>query len=257
MYQLKTIWKLVVLVGCLLTASQAYAQQDTLKILFVGNSFTYFYNLPQMVAAMGTAEGVHILARQSTVGGSNLEQHWKGEKGTQTMEKLAMDDWDFVVMNNHSLSSIRNPESFMEYGKKFAEKIKEMGAHPVFMMTWAYKSNPMMQEEISRMYKNLAEESGTWYVPCGPMYAMARQLRPDLDLFFDDKHPSANGTYLLALAFYRFFTGKSVADIPDRLTTKDQYGEKLYLVFMEKGNSHFLQQLVDEFDYQLFPSSKK
>ncbi len=242
---LKIIAGLCLLLWC---QSPAYAQ-DTLRVLFVGNSFTYYHNLPQMVAAMAQTQKVPIVTRQSTVGGSSLEQHWKGEKGTVTMPMLETGKWDYVVLNNHSLSAIETPESFMEYGRKFAELIRKKGAKPVFMMTWAYKSNPLMQEKITAMYRQLAGETGADYVPAGPLFAATRQWRPDLELFFDDKHPSPNGTYLLALAFYKYLSGKTVMGIPERLTTKDMFGEKLYLVFMTPEDAKFLQQLVEEYDF--------
>ena len=208
-----------------------YSQRaDSIRVLFVGNSFTYFYNLPQVVSAMAKSQGVNIYTRQSTVGGSNLEQHWKGEKGTKTRDILKSGHWDYVVFNNHSLSSIDTPESFMEYGKKFADLVRQGGGKPVFMMTWAYKSNPLMQTKITEMHKQLAQEARADYVPAG--------------------HPSSNGTYLLGLAFYKYFSGKSTAKIPDRITCKDWQGEKLYLLFMPKEDANFLQQLVDEFTFE-------
>jgi hypothetical protein len=219
------------------------------RVLFVGNSFTYFFNLPQVVNAMAETQGVAIETRQSTVGGSNLEQHWKGEKGTQTRRLLEEGDWDYVVFNNHSRSAIDTPDSFMEYGRKFADLVREKGAEPVFMLTWAYDSNPLMQPRITALHEQLAAETRAGIVPCGPLFAAARQWRPDLDLFFDDKHPSANGTYLLGLAFYKYFTGRATAGIPKRITTEDRNGETLYLLFMSQENADFLQQLVDEFDF--------
>lgn len=242
MNQLKTAFLAIL---CLFLFAQMQAQEAK-KILFVGNSFTYFFNLPQVVASMGETQGVPLITRQSTVGGSNLEQHWKGEKGTKTRAILESQQWDYVVFNNHSLSSIDTPESFMEYGRKFAELVKEKGAQPVFMMTWAYDSNPLMQEEITRMHEKLAQETGAALVPCGLVFAEARKWRPELDLFFDDKHPSSNGTYLLGLTFYKFFSGKQVTGIPKRLTTTDKDGEKLYLIFMHAEDATFLQQLVDK-----------
>jgi hypothetical protein len=227
------------------------AQPDTTKILFVGNSFTYFFNLPQVVSSMALSQDTFLMIRQSTVGGSSLEEHWKGEKGTKTRALLETGDWDYVVFNNHSLSAINTPESFMTYSKKFVDLVREKGAEPIFMMTWAYESNPLMQSKITEMYQRLAAETKTNYVPAGPIFAEARKWRPDLPLFFDDKHPSSNGTYLLGLTFYKFFTGKSTADIPMRLTTKDMNGEKLYLLFMHQEDADFLQQLVDEYAIEL------
>jgi hypothetical protein len=239
---------LLLLVGAVVPVQ---AQEESPKrILFVGNSFTYFFNLPQVVGAMGNHQGVVLETRQSTVGGSNLEQHWKGEKGTTTMARLENEPWDYVVFNNHSLSAINTPESFLEYGRKFAALVQQKGAKPVFMMTWGYDSNPLMQPEITRMYNKLAEETGAAVVPCGPMFESARRWRPELSLFFDDKHPSSNGTYLLALAFYKYFSGKSVMDIPHRITTSDRNGEKLYLLFMLPEDAAFLKQLVEEFEFE-------
>ena len=67
-----------------------YSQEEkSVKVLIVGNSFTYFWNMPQLVDAMAKDQGVPLLVRQSTVGGSNLKQHWNEEKGTRTQKLLS------------------------------------------------------------------------------------------------------------------------------------------------------------------------
>lgn len=233
----------------LLFSLSASGQSDTTRVLFIGNSFTYFFNLPQVVQSMAETQGKVIITRQSTVGGSTLEQHWKGEKGTKSMAKLKEQKWDYVILNNHSLSAIESPNEFYEYSGKFVDAIKKIGAKPVFMMTWAYKSNPLMQKQITKAYLELSKRSGVGFVPAGPLFEQARKWRPDLDLFHDDKHPSSNGTYLLGLAFYKYFTSTKTSEIPFRLTTIDANGEKLYLLFMRQEDADFLQQLVDDFDF--------
>lgn len=223
------------------------AQKDTTKVLFVGNSFIYFYNLPQVVSSMAASQDLIIESRQSTIGGSNLEQHWKGEKGAQTRQLIEGQQWDYVIFNNHSRSALDTPESFMTYGKKFSELVIENGAQPIFMITWAYKSDPSMQPEITRMYQNLCDQTGADCIPCGPLFAEARKKRPELNLFHDDKHPSANGTYMLGLSIYKHLTGNPTTGIPLRLTTADNNGEKLYLIFMNRDEADFLQTMVDDF----------
>ena len=48
------------------------------NVLFVGNSYTYFWNLPQQVSALAESEGISIYATsQSTSGGTNWGQHWR------------------------------------------------------------------------------------------------------------------------------------------------------------------------------------
>jgi hypothetical protein len=246
------------LVGCLLLLSthasfSQTGEKETLRVLFVGNSFTYYFNLPQVVSAMAKSQGVNILTRQSTVGGSTLEEHWKELKGTRTRKLLDSLKWDYVVLNNHSLITAEAPDKFMEYSTKFIELVRAKGAKPVIMQTWGYKSNPLLIRPIVEQYSKLAKATKADMVPAGELFMETRKWRPDLELFQDDKHPSSNGTYLLGLAFFKYFTGLSTADIPFRLTTTDKDGEKLYLLFMSQEDADFLQHLVDDFEFKIAP----
>ncbi|MBT8220224.1 MAG: hypothetical protein KJP00_10375 [Bacteroidia bacterium] len=222
---------------------------DTISVLFVGNSFTFFWNLPQMVAAMAEDQGVPIMTRQSTIGGSRWHQHWAGERGLKTKEIIANGDFDYIALQNYSNSAIEDKENFMEHGQKFAEFIRSHGAEPLLYMTWAYKSNPAMQKGLTAGYEQLAKKINAEYVPVGPLYAQARTERPDMELFFDDKHQSMAGTYLIALAFYKKLSGASVLEIPDRIITTDRFGEKLYLSIMNKDDAKYLRELVEGFQF--------
>jgi hypothetical protein len=232
----------------LLISILGYAQdQETKEVLFVGNSFTYFWNMPQMVEAMAKDQDVALYTDQSTVGGSNLEQHWKSEKGTTTRNHLENKRWDYVILQDHSMSTIDAEKRWKEYNQKFVKLVRDKGAQPILFSSWAYKSNPLMQTKITESYQDLAEHLGTKFVPMGSVLALAREKRPDLDLFFDDKHFSPIGSYLEALVFYKFLTGKSVMSIPNRLTTLDAEGHKMYLNFILPTTGDFLRQLVEEY----------
>jgi hypothetical protein len=232
------------------TSSTLPVQTKKIRVLFVGNSFTYYNNLPQVVSAMAKSQDVIIETKHSTVGGSSLENHWKSERGTQTRIMIELEKWDYVVFNNHSLSSITSPDKFLEFSKKFADLARSKGAEPIFMMTWAYKSNPLMLPQIEKMHKLLCEQTNTNYIPGGPLFASSIKYRPDIELFHDDIHPSSNGTYLLGLAFYKYFTGKSVSTIPGNISTLDTNGQILYLIFMKDNDVPFLQQLVNEYAFK-------
>ncbi|NEV94580.1 hypothetical protein G3567_10540 [Psychroflexus sp. YR1-1] len=234
-----------------------YAQQDGgTEVLFVGNSFTYFWNMPQMVEAMARHQNVPLHTDQSTVGGSNLEQHWNSEKGTTTRNRLDTKKWDYVILQDHSLSTIEAKKRWEAYNQKFVSLVRTQGAQPVLFSSWAYKSNPLMQAKITESYRGLAKDLDVKLVPMGSVLALAREKRPDLDLFFDDKHLSPNGSYLEALVFYKFLTGKSVKAIPNRLTTLNEDGQKLYLIFIVPETGDFLRQLVEEFPMETLKASR-
>jgi hypothetical protein len=235
-----------------LLSYSAVGQKDTTKVLFVGNSFTYFFNLSQVVTSMAATQDRVIYTRQSTVGGSTLKQHWNEEKGTRTREMLESQKWDYVVFNHHSLETIKNPEGFKEYSRLFTDLVRSKGAEPIFMMTWGYKANPVMINTIAPAYEKMALDLGVHLVPCGTLFAESFKWRPDLELFQDTKHPSSNGTYLLGLSFFKYFTKMSTADIPKRLTTKDINEELLYLIFMSQDDADFLQNLVDDFEFKYY-----
>ncbi len=231
--------------------------EENEKVLFVGNSFTYFWNMPQMVEAMAKDQGVPLETAQSTVGGSNLEQHWKKEKDTKTRQLLEGKTWDYVVLQDHSMSTIDHPERFKTYANKLIELIKEKDATPLLSMTWAYDSNPLMQETIGSSYQALGKETGVRVVPVGSIFMKAQKARPDLKMYFDDKHPSSDGSYLIALIYYKYFTGRSVMDIPNRLITTDADGDQLYLIFVLPETGNFLRQLVEDYDMDTFKGADK
>ena len=224
------------------------AQSDTLRILFVGNSYTYFWNLSQTVEALSIEKSDPLIARNSTAGGASLKDHWKGRLELNTRAKLAEEEWDIVVLQNHSRSSIDSLSDFVEYGNRFIELVKSIGAQPVLYETWAREYNPIMQTKVSRAYDELAGKHDIKKVPVGTLWQKARQLRPDLPLFDPDKsHPSSLGTYFNACIFYSFLTGNPADGLPERVMTEDKNGEILYLSIQSLNDAKFLQDIIDEY----------
>ena len=135
--------------------------------------------------------------------------------------------------------------------KKMVDLIRSKGSKPIFMMTWAYKSNPLMLKTIAADYENMSSKLGVDLVPCGKLFDEVRIKRPDLNMYEDDdKHPSKHATYLNGLTFFKYFTNEKTSKIPNRITTTDKNGQKLYLLLLSQENADFLQQLVDDYDFK-------
>lgn len=225
-----------------------HAQEETPnKILFVGNSYTYFWNLPHTVDLLAESEDIDITTKQSTAGGANWAHHWKGERNLKTKEIIAEGDFDIVVIQNHSMSTIDRPDSLMYYGELLNEHIRKSGAQTYLYMTWAREWNPYMMEPIKEKYTQLAEKINARIVPVGLAWQRARELRPDFPLYFPDgSHQSALGTYLSACVFYGILTGKSPVGLTSRLISEDKYGEKIYIQLQTAEDALFCQKVAEE-----------
>jgi hypothetical protein len=225
--------------------SETLTAQVPEHVLFVGNSYTYFWNLPQQVAAMAESSELDIHTQQSTSGGTSLAQHWRGEKQLHSLEMIRAGEYDAVVLQDFSMQALNAPDTLLYYGQKFAQEIKAKGGKVFLYMTWARSWDPYMQATITARYQELAERCDATIVPVGPAWQRAQSLRPAIELYDKDQsHPSALGAYLSACVFYGVFTGQSPVGLPHRLLSTDYAGEKLYLNIQSKEDALFCQKVA-------------
>jgi poly(3-hydroxybutyrate) depolymerase len=182
------------------------------KVLFVGNSFTYYNNsLHKHYRKLIWASGIHTAetarSRIKTISGGRLPEHAGG------FEKvMAAEDWDVVVMQGHSLGPISEDtaEPFRDAAREFSAFAREQGTRPAFFMTWAYAERPEMTALLDEAYTDIGRELDAEVVPVGLAFARATADRPDIALRIADKsHPSRAGTYLAACTFFAAFYQQS------------------------------------------------
>jgi hypothetical protein len=115
-------------------------------------------------------------------------------------------------------------------------------------MTWSREFDPTMIDVIAPAYEKIAAENDIAIVPAGKIWHQARTLRPDIGLYDPDQsHPSIIGTYITACAFYNVLMDKNSTGLPYRITSKDEHGEKLYLMIISPDDAQFCQSVVDRF----------
>ena len=139
--------------------------QPPVRVLFIGNSFTYYHELPKMLAKLAEAGGQRPLEHESvTPGGYSLEQHWK-EK--QALAKIRSGRWQFVVLQDQSQIPLLRREALDQYAKQFDAAIREQGATTILYQTWALQNKPAEQATISRAYADLAKQLHAQLAPVG------------------------------------------------------------------------------------------
>lgn len=222
------------------------------KVLFIGNSYTYFWNLPQTVQAMAAEKEIDLTTRQSTSGGVHWGHHWRGERNLKTVSLIEEGDFDALVLQNHSMSALNRVDSMFHFAQLFNDLAGKKDAQIYLYMTWAREWDPYMQKTIKEQYTKLAEKIHAQIVPVGPAWERARQLRPGFPLYDEDSsHPSPLGTYLTACVFYGVLTGQTPVGLPQRLISTDTDGQKIYLTIQSTENALFCQKVAEEIINQL------
>ena len=59
-------------IGLVLSPTALLGQEKELKVLFVGNSYTYGYNLPHIVSIMSEECSTKLITQKSVIGGARL-----------------------------------------------------------------------------------------------------------------------------------------------------------------------------------------
>ena len=191
------------------------------KILFVGNSFSYFNNgihnhFSNLVRANGQWQARKNRFRLLTLSGGKFAEQTSILPG---FLDSSTDDWDIVVLQAHSTGPIgeNSRKDFSRSAKQLVDISRRHGAKPALFMTWAYKDRSDMAASLAKAYIDIANQENILVVPVGLAFADFERQHPDITLHSPDfrkiedgqavhkrdiKHPSVAGTYLTACVFY-------------------------------------------------------
>ncbi|NKB72028.1 MAG: hypothetical protein GKR89_33540 [Candidatus Latescibacteria bacterium] len=181
---------------------------DTVRVLFIGNSFTARNDLPGLVSQLVAAGDKGQLETELiSAGGASLRLHLnKGE----AQQRLHTGFWDYAVLQEQSTLPVKNPIRTAENIRDFNAAIKASGTQTVLYMTWARQDAPQTQDELARVYSETGREIGATVAPVGLAWQRCLE-KTDIALHDKDKsHPNLAGSYLAACVFYAtLFMGRS------------------------------------------------
>jgi hypothetical protein len=198
-------------------------------ILFVGNSYTYFNNLPSVLVQFANASQPDSLDAGMVVeGGATLKSLWEHGEALRTIQQGG---WTYVVLQEQStlgpghtengIPQINAPTTFYDYSRRFGAEIRKIGAKTVFYLTWSRQDSPQDQGKLTAAYTSIAQELGGILVPVGPAWEAVAQDKREIALHQVDKsHPTQAGTYLAACVFYGALFQRNPAGLPARLVGK-------------------------------------
>jgi hypothetical protein len=201
----------------------AGSDRPGLRVLFVGNSFTYYNSMPAMVHELAEADPGAAPVYSVEYAAPNWSLRDASEDGGLAD---ALDDfaWDVVVLQDISWHLALAPEDRRRmtypYARSLNRSISETGARTMLFMNWGYRDGVFegdtfeaMQTALADGFTELGAELGADLAPVGLAWLEALRRRPGLELWKrDGRHPSELGSYLTACVFYAALTGRDPAD---------------------------------------------
>ncbi|NTW34059.1 MAG: hypothetical protein HGB12_15825 [Bacteroidetes bacterium] len=205
------------------TFLNAQAQHLSKKVLFLGNSYTYVNNLPQMVADVATSMGDTLIFDSNTPGGCTLEQHFADNT---SRNKIMAKGWDYVILQEQSqLPAMEDYSQFFNGSHELCNLINQYNpcARTMFYMTWGRQNGDApswppvstyegMDSLLHLRYMEIALYNNAGVSPVGAVWRYVRQHYPGIVLYQSDgSHPSVAGTYVAACCFYTALFHKNPA----------------------------------------------
>jgi len=215
----------------IMTSGETAQTKKNVTILFVGNSFTFVNDLPAMLVNIAAADpgnttqlAVKAITYPDAHLGALLSQ-------SDALAWLGAHPTDYVVLQEHSgwYALPQWVDEARGSAKAWRDALLPLKARPVLFESWADATGSNIYTDptfyaYGRTFRELtldaesgtgalAQELGMPVVKVARAFYRAAQSSRAPDLFQPDlHHPSQAGSYLAALAFYRFFTQRSGAE---------------------------------------------
>ena len=176
------------------------------RILFVGNSYTYFGKMPKNLKKVMKKNGFKVHIESHVAPACTLQKHYENDK---LKKKITDGKWDVVVLQEQSQMPQFDFKTMMQYGEKLGKLIKASGAQPVIFMHWERRGEGATEfENIKKNLTALADKLDCPIVSVGIAWQNVEKEKKKIKLYGKDKsHPSSYGSFLNVACFYSAFTG--------------------------------------------------
>jgi len=197
--------------------------QDSISVLFVGNSYTYVNDLPTMTSNLAISLGDEITFDSKTNGGFSFASQLNDPL---THTKIQSKPWDYVVLQGQSQEPsfpyAQVNTNTLPQAVQLADSVYDNRycSQPMFFMTWGREVGDPQWDSINTFYKmndrlrlaylRFVDSTESSVAPVGVAWRYVRDNHPTIQLYSGDgSHPSVAGSYLAACTFYASLFRKS------------------------------------------------
>jgi len=182
-----------------------------MKVLFLGNSHTYFHDMPALFARfvrMSTGREVEVVM----LAYSERNLAWHLAEYFPLRFNLMYGGYDYCVIQQaaHPYPPV---ETTMRDTAAIIDMCRRCSVTPIVFMTWAEKRFPEHQQIMIDTCAAVAQENQALLAPIGKIWQDVLQ-RGDIELFYSDgEHAGTYGDFLIAACLCGLLTGKLPEEI--------------------------------------------
>jgi PKD repeat protein len=211
---------LILLLFCLSIGT--LVAQNTLSVLFIGNSYTSYNNLPQLVQSLSTSAGKTLNIDSSIPGGYLMSSHLND---ATTFAKISQGNWDYVVLQEQSqiptIEFYRDNDMYpaMTDLKALIEQYNPC-AKIITYMTWGrryggqqcdpsgtycspvFANFNQMQNSLTSAYLEISEQLNVQCAPVGVVWQNILNNSTHVLHSGDNSHPNIDGSYVAACTIF-------------------------------------------------------
>ena len=205
-----------IFVGCF--NQNTRSTEESISILFVGNSHVRTGNVPGQFQALASLHGIAVTYVDVSINGSGLD----GALRDNAIREMQNRNFDYVVMQQPAGRGGRittDIDGFFSNIRTFTEIVREHGAIPVLYSPMWMAVDGRPNEEFhhisSEMFKQAAYENDAILVDVGGAWVYTFRTIPGISLYArDGMHANNAGAFLAANVFMATLFDLDTQNIP-------------------------------------------
>lgn len=234
--------------------------QKTYKILFVGNSHTYYNDMPKMFKGLCDADKINCEVTSITSAGYKLSQFADktNQYGSQVYQALTTNTWDYVVLQENRAVLVEKEEEAEAAVNTLYTLIHNAGAKMVIYATQpnnigsTFKVNSLslflsdfqIEQILTRNNFKIADEYDGLVAASGTNFMRVMQDYPKITMYkTDNLHPSVTGSYLAACTIYNTIFDRS--PYGNKYLPNSEYDKDNLISKVSMENALIMQKIAD------------
>ncbi|MCR5430842.1 MAG: Ig-like domain-containing protein [Eubacterium sp.] len=226
---IKVLFKIslcLILVTTFLLPIKTARANSNINILFIGNSSTYYNNMPKMVGGLAKADQLSINVESITAANYTLE---KFSTTSNTYHKkivnaLNSKSYEYVILQDNREEMIQSTSKAKSAVKSLKSLIDENGATTILYETQAdkegrdftinnnsvYFDHDMIDYYLAKSYFYIGNKYSLNVATSGINFSRCMNIYPGINLYNSDNlHPKVSGSYLAACSLYKTIFNKT------------------------------------------------